>query len=75
LYGLPLLVGTSGSSGTRAYVAAHVRDQLLRDPRVQSISALAVEDYGDTYTVEAEVVSQDSSGAALTVLAPLPTPA
>ena len=71
-YGLPRLIGTSGSAGTRGYIAAHISDQLLRDPRVQSVSSIVVEGDGDTYVAEAEVIPQDAAGEALTVLAPLP---
>ena len=71
-YGLPPLVGSGISLGMRAYFAAHMREQLLRDPRVESVASLEVVDDGDTFFAQAEVAPLSAAGQPLTVLAPIP---
>ncbi len=74
-YGLPRVVGLGGSASGAAYIAAHVRDQLLRDPRVDLVQNLSVTDEGDTLTAEADVTPKDATGSPVTLLAPLPSAA
>jgi hypothetical protein len=71
-YGLPRVVGTGMNSSVAAYVAGHLRDQLLRDSRVDTVQNLSVSDGGDRLVAEGEVTPKDSAGSTVRLLAPLP---
>lgn len=75
-YGLPRVVGGSArpteGGDMAAYIASHVREQALRDSRVQSVRGLEVLDQGDEFQVRAVLVPQDGTGEPLSVLAPIP---
>jgi hypothetical protein len=47
-YGLPIFIGGKVTGELIGYAAAHINEQLLRDPRVVSLSELTLQDEGDT---------------------------
>lgn len=54
-FGLPDFIGQSVDAEMRGLVAAHMREQLLRDQRIQQITSLELVDNGDAVNVEALV--------------------
>jgi hypothetical protein len=68
-YGLPLRAGDAMGGAMVAYVASHVRQQLLRDPRFINITKMQIQDNGDGYGLALEVIP--NAGAAIDVIAPL----
>lgn len=54
-YGIPDLVGRPNVAGTTALLSAHVREQLLADPRVAEVLSLEVVDVGDAQDVTSTV--------------------
>jgi nucleoid-associated protein YgaU len=65
--GLPELVGRRNTLTRLALATSHVRQQLLLDPRVDSIASLQLVDGGDSYTIKAEVVATDGRDLLLVV--------
>ena len=71
-YGLPRVAQGQLSRHSAAYVAAHLREQLLRDPRVSDVRDLDVRQETDALICKADVIAADVDGTPLTLLAPLP---
>ena len=71
-YGLPRVAQGQLSRHSAAYVGAHLREQLLRDPRVADVRNLDVRQEADTLICKADVIAADVDGTPLTLLAPLP---
>ena len=67
-YGLPVRVGGTSADREVAYLASHVRDQLLRDARVREVRDVSVLVEGDTLAVSVSL--SPISGDAITLVTP-----
>lgn len=65
--GLPQLVGEATSAEALGHFAAHVRTQLLSDPRIVKLHKLDIADIGDGMTAYAELEAFDGSSRPVTV--------
>jgi hypothetical protein len=68
-WGLPELIGTEVGAGTLGFLASHLNDQLLRDPRILEVTRVALSDEGDQ--LAAVVECQPITGQSLQVVAPV----
>ena len=55
------MIGLRLGAENAGYFSAHVNEQLLRDPRVESVSVIEISDHGDTLSLDLEVTSSQSS--------------
>nr|CAB4128590.1 LysM domain [uncultured Caudovirales phage] len=69
-YGLPVAPGDAMAAEMAAYVAAHVREQALEDPRIASVDSLSVQDDGDAILVRGRF--SPVQGAPFTAIVPFP---
>jgi len=67
-YGLPVRVGGTSADREVAYLASHVRDQLVRDSRVRDVRDVSVLVEGDTLAVSVSL--SPVSGDAITLVTP-----
>lgn len=67
-YGLPVRVGGTSADREVAYLASHVRDQLVRDSRVRDVRDVSVLIEGDTLAVSVSL--SPVSGDAITLVTP-----
>lgn len=67
-YGLPVRVGGTNTARELAYLASHVRDQLLRDSRVRDVRDVSVLVDGDTLAVSVSL--SPVSGDAIDLVTP-----
>ena len=68
-YGLPVVLGSKLTGRMVLYAAAHMREQILRDPRVVDVEALGVVDDGDGLGVSARIIPR--VGEVIPVVAPV----
>lgn len=68
-YGLPISPGQTFSASDQGYLAAHIREQYARDPRVAEVEQVNLEDGGDTLQVE--VLVRSIQGDTSTIIAPV----
>jgi len=69
-YGLPISPGVSMSPRVTAYCGAHVRDQLLQDPRVITVENIEAFDEGDKINIAVTITPV--LGTTMNVIAPMP---
>jgi hypothetical protein len=65
--GLPQLVGESNNAEALGHFAAHVRTQLLSDPRIGKLRQLDLEDTGDGLVANAQLETVEGSSRVITV--------
>lgn len=70
-FGLPVEPGQAFGPQMAGYVAAHAREQLLRDPRVSKVTDMQVLDGGDSLAVRAKV--EPIVAGAFSLTAPFPS--
>ena len=71
-YGMPPVIGSPNAESMKGLVGAHAREQALRDPRIQDVSAIQLLAEGSTISVELTIVPVGDD-APITLLAPLKT--
>lgn len=53
-YGLPLRIGERITAESAGYLSAHIREQLTRDPRLESVNVIELSDKGDHLSASVE---------------------
>jgi hypothetical protein len=66
-FGLPRLIGEPNTAEAVGHFAAHVRTQLLSDPRIAKLRSLDIADTGDGLTADAQLETVEGSSRVITV--------
>jgi predicted component of type VI protein secretion system len=53
-YGLPQRIGERITAESAGYLSAHIREQLTRDPRLESVNVIELSDKGDHLSASVE---------------------
>lgn len=68
-YGLPVLIGGSVTNRTSAFLTMHIKEQLLKDPRISSVAQVQILVQGDQVAIECKVTSVQ--GVSIPLIVPI----